>query len=57
MMCYSIESRNQIFVKGYGFFSLAKNMSQSISKNVKEKKLSDKCRPKFLDDGVIKLSK
>ena len=56
MMCYSIESRNQIFVKGYGFFSLAKNTSQSISKNVK-KKLSDKCRPKFLDDGVIKLSK
>ena len=37
MMCYSIESRNQIFVKGYGFFSLAKNLSQSISKNVKKK--------------------
>ena len=26
MMCYSVHPRDQIFVKGYGFLSFAKNM-------------------------------
>ena len=34
MMCYSIESGDKIFVKGYGFFSLAKSMSKNIGKNI-----------------------
>ena len=30
-MRYSIEPGDRIYVKGYGFFSFAKNMSKSIS--------------------------
>ena len=33
-MCYSVQPRDQIFVKGYGFLSFAKNMSQNIGKNI-----------------------
>ena len=32
MMSYSIEQRNQIFVKDYGFFSFAKNMGANLGK-------------------------
>ena len=39
-MCYSIEPKDQIYVKGYGFLSFAKN----IGKN-----LSNKCSQKLLD--------
>ena len=31
-MHYSIEPRDIIFVKGYGFLSFAKNMSKNIGK-------------------------
>ena len=34
MARYSVEIRNQIFVKGYGFSSFAKNMRKSIGKNI-----------------------
>ena len=30
-MRYSIEPRDRIYVKGYGFLSLAKNMAKSFS--------------------------
>ena len=30
MICYLIEPKNQVFVKGYGFLSFAKNMSRNI---------------------------
>ena len=30
---YSIEPRDEIFVKGYGFLRFAKNMDKNISKN------------------------
>ena len=30
-MRYSIEPRDRIYVKGYGFLSFAKNMSKSLS--------------------------
>ena len=30
-MKYSIEPRDRIFVKGYGFLSFAKNMGKSLS--------------------------
>ena len=36
-MSYSIEPRDQIFVKGYAFLSLANYMSQNIGKNVNKK--------------------
>ena len=44
MTHYSVELRDRIFVKGYGFLSLAKNMSKNIVKN-----LSFKYNQKLLD--------
>ena len=37
----SIEPKDWIFVKGYGFLSVAKNMSKNIGKKI-SKKLSSK---------------
>ena len=34
MARYSVQIRNQIFVKGYGFLSFAKNMRKNIGKNI-----------------------
>ena len=36
-MCYSVQSRDQIFVKGYGFLSFAKNMGKNIGKKISKK--------------------
>ena len=33
-MRYSIEPRDRIYVKGYGFLSFAKNMNKSVSNNI-----------------------
>ena len=44
MTHYSIQPRDQIFVKGYGFLSFARNMGRNISKN-----LSCKYSQKLLD--------
>ena len=41
-MRYSIEPRDRIYVKGYGFLSFAKNMGKS---------LSNKYGQKFLDSA------
>ena len=41
MMRYSVQPRDQIFVKGYGFLSFAKNMGKNIGKNL-SKNLSSK---------------
>ena len=41
-MKYSIEPRDRIYVKGYGFLSFAKNMGKS---------LSNKYSPKILDSA------
>ena len=35
MTCYSVELKDEIFVKGYGFLSFARNMDKHISKNKK----------------------
>ena len=48
MLRYSVEPRDRIFVKGYGFLSFAKNMCKSIEKNV-SKNLSVKYSLKLLD--------
>ena len=37
MARYSVQPGDQIFVKGYGFFSFAKNMVKNISKNLSGK--------------------
>ena len=48
MTRYSVQPRDQIFVKGYGFLSFAKNLSKNISKNI-IKCLSGKYSQKPLD--------
>ena len=45
---YSVEPKDQIFVKGYGFLSSAKNMSKNIGKYL-SRNLSSKYRQKVLD--------
>ena len=44
--CYSVQPRDILIVKGYGFLSFAKNMGKNISKN-KSKNLSTKCSVKL----------
>ena len=39
-MRYSIESRDRIYVKGYGFLSFAKNMGKSLSNKYGQKRLN-----------------
>ena len=34
MMLYSVQPRDRVFVKDYGFLSFAKNMGKSICKNI-----------------------
>ena len=34
MTQYSVQPRERVFVKGYGFFSFAKNMGKNISENI-----------------------
>ena len=48
MMCYSVQSRDRIFVKGYGFLSFAKNMDKNIGKSI-SKSLSGTYSQKLLD--------
>ena len=43
-MQYSIEPKDQVIVKGYGFQCLRKKIAKSISKN-----LNGKCSRKLLD--------
>ena len=45
---YSVQPRDKIFIKGYGFLSFAKNMGANIGKNI-NKILSGKHSQKFLD--------
>ena len=47
MMRYSLQPRDRIFVKGYGFLSFAKNMDKKIGKNT-SKNLSGKYGPGML---------
>ena len=48
MTCSSVQPRVQIFVKGYGFLSFAKNMGRNIGKNI-IKNLSNKYSQKLMD--------
>ena len=47
MIRYSVRPRDQIFVKGYVFFSFAKNISKNIDKNI-SKNLSGMYSQKLL---------
>ena len=48
MTCYSVQPRDQIFVKDYGSFSFAKNMGKNIGKKI-SKNLSSKYSQKLHD--------
>ena len=48
MTSYSVESRDQIFVKGYGFLPFVKTKSRNISKNI-SKNLSIEYSWKLID--------
>ena len=48
-------AKDRIFVKGYGIFSFAKNMSQNVGKNVIIK-LSGKYSQKILDHAKLSAS-
>ena len=39
MMQYSVQIRDRIFVKYYGFLSFAKNTGKNISTNLQQKQL------------------
>ena len=54
-MRYSIEPRNRIYVKGYGFLSFAKNMGKSLS-NKYGQKLFDSAK-KSTTDAIKTASK
>ena len=54
-MRYSIEPRNRIYVKGYGFLSFDKNMSKNLS-NKYSQKLLDTAK-KFTTDAIKTASK
>ena len=47
MTRYSVQPRNRIFVKGYGFLSFVKNTGKDIGKNI-SKGLGSKYRQKIL---------
>ena len=61
MTRYSVQPRHRKFVKGNGFLSFAKNMSESIGKNI-SKNLSGKYSQKLFDHAkksatdVLKIS-
>ena len=48
MTCYSVLPRDQIFVRGYGFLSFAKNMDKNIGKYISNN-LSGKYSQNLLD--------
>ena len=54
-MRYSIEPRDRIYVKGYGFLSFPKNMVESLS-NKYGQKLLDSAK-KFTRDAIKTASK
>ena len=49
-MRYSIETRDRIYVKGYGFLSFSKNMGKSLSNKYSQKLLD--CAKKSTTDAI-----
>ena len=54
MTRYSVQPRDQIFVKGYGFLSFAENMSKNIGKNIR-KSLSDKYSFLIMPNNLLQM--
>ena len=54
-MRYSIETRERIYVKGYGFLSFAKNMGKSLSQKYGQKLLDS--AKKSTTDAIKTVSK
>ena len=48
MTRYSVQTRDQICLKGYGFFSFAKTVGQNVGKYI-SKNLNSKYKQKLLD--------
>ena len=44
MICYSVQPRDRIFVKGYGFSAFAKNAGRNIAKNISKTLISNTVR-------------
>ena len=58
-MTYSVESRDRIYVKGYGFLSFAKNMGNKYSQkllNIAKKSTTDAMKT-LLNRAIKKLQK
>ena len=53
MIRYSVQPKDHKFVKGYGFWSFARNMSKNIGKNI-GKELSSKYSQKPLHKEQLK---
>ena len=49
MTCYSVQPKDQIFVKGYGFLFFAKNMCKNFGKNI-SKKIRSKYSQEFFEN-------
>ena len=55
MIWYSIEPRDRIYVKGYGFLSFAKNMGKNLSNKYSQKLLD--CAKRSTKDAIKTASK
>ena len=55
MMRHSVQSRDQIFLKGYGFLPFPKSMGKNIVKNI-SKNVKGKYSQKLLDHAKGNLS-
>ena len=52
MTRFSVQPRDGIFIKGYGFLSFAENMGRNITKNIRIKysqKLFDRAKKSAID--------
>ena len=47
MTHYSVQTTDRIFVKGYGFFSFAKNMAKNTGKNISKNSSSKYSQKRF----------
>ena len=50
MIRYSVQPRDRLFVKSYGFLPFARNMGKNVGKNLSNN-LSNKNCQKFLDNA------
>ena len=52
-MTYSIEPRDRIYVKGYGFLSFAKNMGKDLSNKYSQKLLDSAKKPTTMQQKLL----